>query len=58
MERDTGIEPVPSPWKGVILPLYRSRILIRIVSSMIPEVDGTVKTLSEIEAMTQGVEGL
>lgn len=28
-ERDTGIEPVPSPWKGDVLPLYESRRLLR-----------------------------
>lgn len=21
-ERDTGVEPAPTPWKGVVLPLY------------------------------------
>lgn len=25
LERDTGIEPVPRPWKGLVLPLYKSR---------------------------------
>ena len=24
-ERDTGIEPASTPWKGVIIPLYQSR---------------------------------
>ena len=27
LERDTGIEPVPQPWEGRILPLYKSRSL-------------------------------
>jgi hypothetical protein len=22
LERDTGIEPVPKPWEGLVLPLY------------------------------------
>lgn len=27
LERNTGIEPVPSPWKGDVLPLYESRFM-------------------------------
>ena len=26
MERDTGVEPVPSAWKANVLPLYESRL--------------------------------
>lgn len=35
MERDTGVEPVPSPWKGDVLPLYESRVT-KISYSLLP----------------------